>query len=62
MMFDSNVRDERLLAAKMAFVVLRSTDRKPLAVGRDAEAIARLARRIQPASGEWRAVVERRGR
>jgi len=62
MIFDSNTRDDRLLAAKMSFVVLRSTDRKPLAVGRDAEAIARLACRIQPVTGEWRAVVERRGR
>jgi len=59
---DSVTREEQLLASRGLLVVLRSTDGAPLAFGRDPAAIAQLARRIQPVTGEWRAVVERRGR
>ena len=59
---DNVTREEQLLASRGLLVVLRSTDSKPLAFGRDPEAVHRLARRIQPATGEWKALVKRRGR
>jgi hypothetical protein len=58
----SATREEQLLSSRGLLVITRSTDGAPLAFGRDPEAIAQLARRIQPATGEWRAVVERRAR
>lgn len=56
---DSATKEERLLAAS-GIVILRSSDLKPLAFGRDEETIHRLARRIQPVGGEWKAIIERR--
>lgn len=55
---DSADRERQLIASAGLLVVIRPTDGKPLAFGRDQETMARLARRISLVGG-WRAEVVR---
>lgn len=59
---DRQALEDRLIGGRVRYEISRSSDGEPLAFGRDLEAIRQLARRIQPITGEWRAVVRERRR